>query len=332
MVDKLSELSDLSKKLNENSDKANAIILTLNKTLAAMKFGLEVWLENPALEYGDFQNVISGQIDKLPRQRLVTYLGYCNVVDGWQLATKRGWLVEDWDKDAGETFTEFTDVEYQPLLRMARHIRVKALSLVPRLLDELKREGESLLESIAEAETVANALTNDSKDSKDASAADYRIGPDGRIVTLLSKRAVSRGSGPKPKIGSSLAFKTTRDTAEFVRASEAEGFVFEGKEFLADSSSVEESVEGSLDIRWENYGDFRSTARYLLLFLRYKNFRSGAQQPKKIYGEAALLKYLGEIGFSASRTEELAAQLRESGSVSIPNVIMPAHHLQDYGK
>jgi hypothetical protein len=61
---------------------------------------------------------------------------------------------------------------------------------------------------------------------------DYRIGTDGTFVVLLSERATQRGTGPKPKQGFAVAFKTRRDTAEFVRAGEAQGFTFEGKEFL----------------------------------------------------------------------------------------------------
>ena len=63
--------------------------------------------------------------------------------------------------------------------------------------------------------------------------ADYRIGQNGTLIVLLSVRTTQRGIGPKPERGSSLAFKTMHDAAEFVRAGEAEGFTFEGKEFVA---------------------------------------------------------------------------------------------------
>jgi hypothetical protein len=66
--------------------------------------------------------------------------------------------------------------------------------------------------------------------------ADYRIESDGAVVVFLSERATQRVSGPKPKIGARLAFKTRFETAQFVRAGEAEGFTFEGKEFLAQAS------------------------------------------------------------------------------------------------
>jgi hypothetical protein len=66
--------------------------------------------------------------------------------------------------------------------------------------------------------------------------ADYRIEPDGTVVVFLTERSTQRASGPKPKIGARLAFKTRYETAQFVRAGEAEGFTFDGKEFLAQAS------------------------------------------------------------------------------------------------
>jgi hypothetical protein len=64
-------------------------------------------------------------------------------------------------------------------------------------------------------------------------AVDYRIEPNGTVVVLESMRATQRGRGPKPQQGARLAFRTKHDTAEFVRAGEAEGFTFQGKEFMA---------------------------------------------------------------------------------------------------
>jgi hypothetical protein len=159
MVDRLSELSELSQKLNQNSDRANSIIAALNKKLAAMNFGLEVWLDYSALQTGDWETKNPNQTQKLPRQKQMTYLGYCHIQNSWQLAAKSGTLVEDYDRDSDEVYTELTEVIYEPLLKTSRERRVKALPLVPRLLDELKREAESVLRSIDEAEKVADMLT-----------------------------------------------------------------------------------------------------------------------------------------------------------------------------
>jgi hypothetical protein len=157
VVDTINELSDLSRKLNEKSDKTNAVITKINKKLSALNLGLEVWLEWD-LEDDNYHKVFQGQIGLLPRQKSVTYLGYCNVETGWQLATKTGCLIEDYDKDSEEVFTELTEVIFKPLLKEARETRVKALPLVPRLLDRVKQQAESLIKSIDEAENVAEKL------------------------------------------------------------------------------------------------------------------------------------------------------------------------------
>ena len=80
-------------------------------------------------------------------ERELTQKGPKFVADEWQLATKSGALIEDWDKDSEQTFTELTDVEYQPLLKAARADRVGALPLVPRLLDHVKFKAESMLKA-----------------------------------------------------------------------------------------------------------------------------------------------------------------------------------------
>ena len=62
--------------------------------------------------------------------------------------------------------------------------------------------------------------------------ADYRIESDGTVVVYLSEKATKWVTEPKPAVGARLAFKTKSDTADPVEAMEAEGFTFEGKEYL----------------------------------------------------------------------------------------------------
>jgi hypothetical protein len=63
-------------------------------------------------------------------------------------------------------------------------------------------------------------------------SSDYRIGADGTSIMILSERATTRGSGPRPKRGWTIAFKSRYESTQFVDAGESEGFTFEGKEFL----------------------------------------------------------------------------------------------------
>ena len=66
--------------------------------------------------------------------------------------------------------------------------------------------------------------------------ADYKIEPDGKLVTFVKARSAT-GSEQNPRnSGTQLSFKTIDETAEFVRTGECHGFTFEGKEFLAQAS------------------------------------------------------------------------------------------------
>src|SRR5262249_34574924 len=134
MVDTINELSELSRKLNQKSDKTNEIITTINKKLAALNFGLEVWVERDWIESGDFNKVAIDQEDIYPREMEIAYLGYAYVEERWQLAVKEATLLEHRDY-AGEVVREDTEVRYRPLLRASREARIAALPLVPDLLD-----------------------------------------------------------------------------------------------------------------------------------------------------------------------------------------------------
>jgi len=62
--------------------------------------------------------------------------------------------------------------------------------------------------------------------------ADYSIGEDGTTITFASERAINRVSGPKPKQGWRLVFRSRQEAAQFLEIGESEGYSFEGKEFL----------------------------------------------------------------------------------------------------
>jgi hypothetical protein len=92
------------------------------------------------------------------------------------------------------------------------------------------------------------------------------------------------------------------------------------------------TVEGSLDIHWMNCTSPTAAPRYNLFFLRYADFKGGAQQPNSILGAAALEGYLVELGFAVENARSWIKQIHTTGdTVSIPNVMMPRQHLADYG-
>lgn len=95
-------------------------------------------------------------------------------------------------------------------------------------------------------------------------------------------------------------------------------------------AQTEKRVEGTLDIFWENNAEPRSTPKYRLLFVPYRNFRNGAQPAKYLASTEALKSYLIQISFSREDADERVKQLNEKKSVSIPNVFLTERFLAEY--
>ncbi|HEY2544622.1 MAG TPA: hypothetical protein VGI46_01005 [Candidatus Acidoferrum sp.] len=93
----------------------------------------------------------------------------------------------------------------------------------------------------------------------------------------------------------------------------------------------EETAEGTLDVRWENYPDSRVTPKYALLFARYKGFKNGAQQAKRLIGDDALESYLIKINFIPQDAKNWVKLAKEKPSVPITNVLLPTQFLGDFG-
>jgi len=89
-------------------------------------------------------------------------------------------------------------------------------------------------------------------------------------------------------------------------------------------------MEGTLVIFWQNRLDRTATPKYNLFFLRYRNFKSGAQRPKPIVGDDGLESYLMEI-VNPECVKSCMQRIRAGKSVCIDNVMMPEKYLPAYG-
>jgi hypothetical protein len=158
MVDTVSELSELSRKLNQKSDTLNEVITSTNEKLAKLKIGIEAWVSN--IDESDPYNYEfeDGAGSTTVRAHDETWLGYYRFESsdnpkagsGWELATKTVTLDAEGEiVDAGSP---------KPLLNRSRSTRAKAMKLIPRLLDAIKQNAEELLRSIDEAEKAAKKL------------------------------------------------------------------------------------------------------------------------------------------------------------------------------
>jgi hypothetical protein len=90
-------------------------------------------------------------------------------------------------------------------------------------------------------------------------------------------------------------------------------------------------IEGSLDIRWENYGS-TAAPKYRVLFGRYdRKFKDGAQQTKRFQGTDNLEIYLLDLGFTAEDAQNWIKQVHaQNRSVPITHVTMPERYIADY--
>ena len=90
------------------------------------------------------------------------------------------------------------------------------------------------------------------------------------------------------------------------------------------------TVEGSLDVFWENNLEPTSPPLLRIHFLRYIGFRGGAQQASRIVGFSNLEAYLTKIGLTSEDAKQWVRRLSEHKSVSIPNVMLPEPYLAAY--
>jgi hypothetical protein len=92
-----------------------------------------------------------------------------------------------------------------------------------------------------------------------------------------------------------------------------------------------ETVEGSLDVLLANHSEILSAPEYRLLFLRYEEFKRGAQQSSQMRGIESVAIYLAELRLPVGVIIKIIGHLLEKQSVSIPNILMPVQHLEAYG-
>jgi hypothetical protein len=90
------------------------------------------------------------------------------------------------------------------------------------------------------------------------------------------------------------------------------------------------TVEGSLNILWQNYPQPAAAPRYRLLFTRYVSPKGGAAQSRQAVGEDRLRSYLVGIDLTAQDAKCWIEQVHEKHTVTIPRVYMPDREIAAY--
>jgi hypothetical protein len=146
----ISELSDLANQLNSQSNTLNGRIAALNRQLAKSNFGLECWLASPLEDSG-----LRYDRSYTPPQKFeeLTYLGYHNVHDVWQLAIREERITYEWHADEREEYP-VTECDYTPLLDASPDTRLIAIEHFDELLEEMRRHVRRKLEAIDRADKL----------------------------------------------------------------------------------------------------------------------------------------------------------------------------------
>lgn len=124
MLDKIAELAERSKKLNEKSEEVADIISAANEDLHAMEVGVKAWLDNDLIELNEHT---------------------------WRIGYYRPRKAEQWLICAQIVDKEGPYVEPIDVLKAPRYIRVQAVLLLEKLVDALTERVGELSDSMQEA-------------------------------------------------------------------------------------------------------------------------------------------------------------------------------------
>jgi hypothetical protein len=158
----LKDLAPLSPRINTATNELNQALESIQKQINDLALGVEVWLDGEGTELAqDFiWRDINDEIADYARTYQAQELGYGRHSDSWALLVRtmgypqtRLRHTPEW-KFEGEPF----EIDRKPLLRSARHLRVKAVSLIPQLVDQLKAEAEKVIDAVEQAKRLAKSL------------------------------------------------------------------------------------------------------------------------------------------------------------------------------
>jgi hypothetical protein len=154
----LKDLEPLSTRINAASDALNSALESIQQKINDLALGVEVWLDADARQ--ELERTIP-DLETVGHTRIirVVELGYGRIGDNWGFLVRVVHCPQEYD---GQTWTWTGDsivmVEPQALLRQARKYRVKAVALIPDLIDELKRSAETVIDAVEQAKKIADSL------------------------------------------------------------------------------------------------------------------------------------------------------------------------------
>jgi hypothetical protein len=143
------DLIPLARRLNTASDDLNAALRRIEERLNQLGIGIARFVPIP-----DTREGVSDGREHEPEEWCEYQVGYDRVGDGWALLTRRAHFRDDPSMTASPEDSWRFDEE-KPLSRSSRELRIKAVTVIPELLKELKAGAESVLQIVEKARHLA---------------------------------------------------------------------------------------------------------------------------------------------------------------------------------
>lgn len=152
--DKFAELTELSRRLNKDSDEVTSLIEQFEKKLKSLSLGIEIWLSKNPLQ----TDINQGDLRRSEHKE--TWLGYARLENKWALAVKDVRVCDgQFDGDENMPYREVFDLgNARSLVEASRLLRLEAVPKLGRLLGALKAKTESLLAELEKAKSTVGGL------------------------------------------------------------------------------------------------------------------------------------------------------------------------------
>jgi len=156
----LEDLAPLSKRLNAATDEPNQVLESIQSRLNALSLGVEAWLDS------EESDALAIRVDEEngdgSRTLASVELGYGRYSDGWMLLVREVRYRQSYEPHALMWEYEEGDrpsmVDTKPLLKASRHLRVKAVDRIPKLIDALTVEASNVIAAVEKAKKIAESL------------------------------------------------------------------------------------------------------------------------------------------------------------------------------
>ena len=156
----LQNLEPLSRRINTASNELTHALEQIELRLNTLRIGVEVWADTP-ISTSDYRSETNVDGDPTgARSYQMIELGYGRLANGWGLILRTRTFVEtpignglyDTDVYTGE-IAEPTALSGAP-----RTTRIKAVAILPELLQMIEREGNAVIEQVEAGKKIADSL------------------------------------------------------------------------------------------------------------------------------------------------------------------------------